>query len=132
MKLSVLIFRESALRVKQIDKAEDKQNHGKQRGQKDSMQLAVALKDQLLLSESCLRFFCGFMGSPRLELSIEEGLIGGVRHIRDAKQENADQKQRRKHKARTAPREHEMPVKRPNPWAAAKNAEYKKLPVCCK
>lgn len=59
-------------------------------------------------------------------------MIGGVRHIRDAKQENADQKQRRKHKARTAPREHEMPVKRPNPWAAAKNAEYKKLPVCCK
>lgn len=57
MKLSVLIFREIALRVKQIDKAEHKQNHGKQRGQKDSMQLAVALKDQLLLSESCLRFF---------------------------------------------------------------------------
>ena len=49
MKLSVLIFREIALRVKQIDKAEDEQNHGKQRGQKDSMQLAVALKDQLLL-----------------------------------------------------------------------------------
>ena len=34
MKLSVLIFREIALRVKQIDKAEDKHNHGKQRGQK--------------------------------------------------------------------------------------------------
>lgn len=35
MKLSVLIFREIALRVKQIDKAEDKQNHGKQRGVTD-------------------------------------------------------------------------------------------------
>ena len=34
--------------MKQIDKTKDKQKHGKQRGKKDAVQLAVALKEQLL------------------------------------------------------------------------------------
>ena len=33
--------------MKQIDKTKDKQKHGKQRGKKDAVQLAVALKEQL-------------------------------------------------------------------------------------
>ena len=34
--------------MKQIDKTKDKQKHGKQRGKKDAVQLAVVLKEQLL------------------------------------------------------------------------------------
>lgn len=115
--------------MKQIDKTKDKQKHGKQRGKKDAVQLAVALKEQMLPFRVWPALFCGLMGSPRLELGIEEGLIGGVHHIRNAEQENADQQQCGKGKAETAPREHEPLIKRSDPRAAAKNANQKELPI---